>query len=295
MGMQPELLAHLQTGTTTVARAWGIERCDGVRLGFTDHDNDLEFERFSFRAASGLTTSALEQSTGLSVDNAEAIGVLSDASVQEADIAAGRMDGADITAWLVNWVNPDERSVLFRGNIGEIRRSGGAFVAELRGLAEQLNVPRGRVYQRPCSAVLGDASCRFDLNAPGYVHTREVADVSERRVFHFPTLDDYEPGWFTRGQLQVQSGIAEGLSGLIKRDWFDQDGGRNIELWEPLGAQIGRGDQVKLVAGCDKRFSTCRHKFLNTLNFQGFPDIPGEDWITSYPTRESGNTGGSLR
>ncbi len=295
MAFQPELLAHFQTGTTTVARAWGLTRKDGVKLGFTDHDQDLSFEGFAFRAASGLNASAVEQSTGLSVDNAEAVGVLSDASVSEADIRAGRLDGAEVVSWVVNWADVTQRSILFRGSIGEIRQSGPAFTAELRGLAERMNMPRGRVFQKPCTAVLGDSTCRFDLSEPGYVEVLAVEIVRSQNQFAWTGLDGFGPGWFTRGQFEVRTGAAQGLAGLIKSDSFDDQGLRVLALWEQLRATVAPGDQVRLVAGCDKRFSTCRNKFVNTVNFQGFPDIPGEDWITSYPVQSGNNSGGSLR
>jgi uncharacterized phage protein (TIGR02218 family) len=41
-----------------------------------------------------------------------------------------------------------------------------------------------------------------------------------------------------------------------------------------------------LEAGCDKRAETCRLKFANFLNFRGFPHVPGEDWLASYPTSD---------
>lgn len=295
MAFQAELLAHLQSGETTVARAWGITRKDGVKLGFTDHDQDLSFEGFVFKAATGLTASAIEQGTGLSVDNAEAVGMLCDAAVADADIEAGRLDDAEVVSWMVNWVDVSERSVVFRGSIGEIRRAGGAFVAELRGLAERLNVPRGRVYQRPCTAVLGDVACQFDVSDLAFQVQVSVAQADQCRMFDLGAMSGFEEGWFTRGRLQVVSGAAQGLNGLIKRDWIAADGARQIELWEALRADVSVGDEVLLTAGCDKRFSTCRAKFSNHLNFQGFPDIPGEDWIKSYPKKSGGNTGGSLR
>lgn len=295
MGIQPELLQHLQTGLTTVAQAWAITRSDGVRYGFTDHDKDLSFEGFTFKASTGLTASAVEQGTGLSVDNAEAMGVLSDTAIRDEDIRAGRLDGAEVTTWMVNWSKPEERSVVFRGSIGELRRQGGAFVAELRGLAEQLNLPRGRVYQRPCAAVLGDSVCRVDVSAPQLSVVVGVDAAEDNRVFQIPNLPDFEPEWFMRGVLHVETGAGAGLSGLIKRDWLDASDMRHVELWEALGAQVHIGDQVRLVAGCDKRFETCRFKFQNGLNFQGFPDIPGEDWVTSYPVKDGANTGGSRR
>lgn len=295
MVFQQQLLEHLQHGSTTVARAWSVTCKDGKRLGFTDHDMDLTFDGIVFSAASGLSASAIERATGLSVDNAEAVGVLTAASVTEADIEAGRFDGAEVHTWLVNWADVSQRSLLFRGSIGEIRRTGGAFVAELRGLSERLNLPRGRVYQRPCAAVLGDKGCRFDVSTEGYFAQATLQEVSEGRLFSLPALDGFEPKWFERGTLHIESGPGSGLKGLVKQDVSRQDGTRVIALWESLRADVGAGDTVTVVAGCDKRFETCCQKFSNQLNFQGFPDIPGEDWVTSYPTSSGANTGGSLR
>lgn len=294
MALQEELAAHLKTGLTTVARCWAITRKDGVQYGFTDHDVELSFEGFVFRADSGLSAMALEQSTGLSVDNTEALGALSDASINEADIEAGRFDDAEVKCWLVNWAEVETRSLLFRGTLGELQRAGGAFRAELRGLTEALNRPLGRVYQKPCTAVLGDKACGFDLNAAGYVAQVEIEEVEGGRVFRWADLKGFEPGWFMRGSLRILSGAGEGLSGLIKRDSF-VDGVRVVELWEPIRAGLVAGDALRLEAGCDKRFETCRLKFVNLLNFQGFPDIPGDDWMMSVPRQSGNNTGGSLR
>lgn len=171
------LLDHLATGTTTVARCWRVTRGDGVVLGFTDHDRDLAFEGTLFKAGAGMGGKALSQTTGLAVDNTEAAGALSDAAIGEADLLAGRFDGARVEAWLVNWADPGQRMMQFRGSIGEVAQAGGAFRAELRGLTELLNQPQGRVYQAPCSAILGDARCGVDLTLPGYSEERVVEDV----------------------------------------------------------------------------------------------------------------------
>ena len=96
------LYQHLSTGCTTVCRCWAVARTDGVVLGFTDHDLDLWFEGVLFRASSGLSARALAQSTGLAVDNSEAVGALSDASVSETDLRAGRFDNAGARLWLAN-------------------------------------------------------------------------------------------------------------------------------------------------------------------------------------------------
>lgn len=134
--MTQDFLDHLASGLTTLSRCWCLRRADGWVQGFTDHDTDISFDGVDFRAGTGLTANALMQTTGLSIDNSEALGALSDASVTEADIRAGRFDGAKVEAWLVNWENPAERILQFRGTLGEITRSGGAFRAELLGLTE---------------------------------------------------------------------------------------------------------------------------------------------------------------
>jgi uncharacterized phage protein (TIGR02218 family) len=293
-GISAELDAHLGRGLTTLCRCWAITRTDGVTLGFTDHDRDLSFDGIAFKADTGLTALTIAQGSGLSVDNTEAIGALSDASISEADIEAGRFDGAEVRAWLVNWAAPEMRAMQFRGHLGELRRGGGAFEAELRGLTEGLNRPLGRIYQKPCTAVLGDAACQVDLSRPGYATEAAVESIEAGRILRWTGLAGFDAGWFTRGRLNVLSGPAEGLWAAIKDDRVEADG-RVIELWTPMRAPLRAGDRVRLSAGCDKRMETCRLKFANLLNFQGFPDIPGEDWVMAVPKRSGANTGGSRR
>lgn len=293
-GMEQAFRDHVASGLTTLCRCWALTRVDGTRYGFTDHDRDLAFDGLTFRADTGLSAAALQQASGLAVDNTEAIGALSDASISEAEIEAGRFDGAEVEAWLVNWADVSVRWLAFAGALGELRRAGGAFFAELRGLSDALNRPVGRVYQKPCTAVLGDGACRFDLDAPGYVAEETVQTVEGAQVFRWPDLSGFEPGWFTDGRLEVVSGTAAGLWGTVKADTFDAEG-RKVVLWSPIRAEVAPGDAVRLVAGCDKRFDTCRLKFNNLLNFQGFPDIPGEDWMMAVPKQTGRNTGGSLR
>ena len=57
-------------------------------LGFTDHDRELAFEGIVFRPDSGLSARAVVQGSGLSVDNTEAAGALSDSAITEIDLMA---------------------------------------------------------------------------------------------------------------------------------------------------------------------------------------------------------------
>ena len=89
----------------------------------------------------------------------------------------------------------------------------------------------------------------------------------------------HDARWFERGQMIVISGAAEGLTALVKNDLVLPGGRREVELWAGFGIAPAIGDRVRLIAGCDKRGETCRLKFLNYLNFRGFPHLPSEDWL----------------
>lgn len=292
--MTQTLMPHLAQGTTTVARAWLLRRADGQVLGFTDHDRDLMFDGVTFRADSGLSARALSQASGLSVDNSEALGALRSDMIRAQDIDAGRYDHASVEIWLVNWRHPQQRHLLFRGSIGEIRCADGAFHAELRGLSEQLNRPMGRAYQKSCAVDLGSAPCGVDLSDPAHHLVTTVTAVHGETQLQLPAHSAFAQDHFLRGQLQVQSGVATGAKGVIKRDEIIGDQ-RRITLWEPLCPTPQPGDQLRLLVGCDKRFATCQARFANAVNFRGFPDLPGEDWISTVPAKSSRKSGGSRR
>ena len=295
MAISTEFQIHLGGGVTTVARLWKVTRRDGEVYGFTDHDLDVQMDGIIYKADTGMTAHALSQTTGLSVDNTEALGVLSTDAISEKDIRAGRYDGAEVEAWLVNWRDVSQRFLRFRGTVGELAREAGGFRAELNGLSEAMNQPQGRAYQSPCSAVLGDGKCRFDLGQTGYSVELDLVSNDDETVFQFADMALYPEDWFVRGRFTVLSGDAEGLSGIIKNDAKGENGARTIELWEALRAVMQSGDRVRLEAGCDKLPRTCRKKFNNFLNFRGFPDIPGEDWLMSYPIPSGRNDGGDGR
>lgn len=294
MSGREELFQHLASGITSVCHCWLVTRKDGATYGFTDHDGDLAFEGHVFKASSGLSAGALQQTTGLSVDNSEALGALSDASVSEADLAEGRFDGAEVQSWLVNWAAIDQRIAEFRGNFGEVTRKAGSFRVELRGLTERLNQAQGRVYQAGCSAVLGDARCGINLASATYRTTSAIAEIDVLGRLRIDGATGFADRWFERGRMEVLSGSSSGMTVMIKGDRLTATG-RVIDLWHGTGAPLMAGDAIGLVAGCDRRAATCRNKFANFLNFRGFPHIPGEDWLASYPANTTLNDGGSLQ
>ncbi|QTC91603.1 baseplate hub domain-containing protein [Brevundimonas goettingensis] len=211
-----ELAARIESGAATLCHAWVLTTVDGGMLGFTDHDRDLTLGGVICKAASGWTAGAAEGEVGLAAGSLVVGGALDSETLTEADITAGRYDGARVETWKVDWARPDLKVRLSVGTVAKMRREGDRFLADLQGPLAALERVVGRTYGRDCDAVLGDGRCGVDREA-------------------FPGL------------------------------------------------------------GCDRRWTTCVGTFANGINFQGFADIPGDDFLTAYPAEGGPHDGASRR
>ncbi|SMH42538.1 DUF2163 domain-containing protein [Mesorhizobium australicum] len=286
------LAASVASGVTTLCTCFRVTRRDGAVFGFTDHDRALAFEGVDFEPGTGFTGSDVSASIGLAVDTMEVDGALSSDAITEDDLAAKRWDGAAVTVWRVDWSDVSDRVVVLSGTLGEIERGPVAHHTELRSLAHALNQPTGRIYGATCDADLGDSRCGVDLGAPAYSDTGSVASSSSRNAFTTAGLGSFAADWCRRGKLTWTSGANEGLIVEVKRH-LTLSGARAIELSEEMPFDIEAGDGFAIEAGCDKTIATCAAKFDNVVNFRGYPHMPGNDWIMSYPNRDDGNDGGS--
>jgi uncharacterized phage protein (TIGR02218 family) len=284
------LQAHLNSGATTLCWAWRIERADGQAFGFTEHDRPLNFGGLEYEPDSGFDASEIRSTADLAVDAQEAAGALVSERITETDILDGRWDNAAIEVWRVNWANPEQRVLMRRGNIGQIRRGKAAFVAEVRSLAHILNQTVGRTFQYYCDAALGDARCGIDLDDPAYRGEGAIAAISADRVFHASGIGGFADGWFKLGFIEWQTGANAGRR--VEIAGHRVSGGLvSIELFEAPVRPLTIGDQFIIRAGCDKQFATCKAKFANAINFRGFPHMPGEDVIVRYANRGDVNDG----
>ncbi len=287
------LAAHLGQDATTVCYCWRLTLRNGSVLGFTEHDHDLVFAGTPFQAASGFLSSGFENEEGLAASTNEVVGGFSSDAISQEALARGDYDGARVEVFLVNWQTPEQHQLLQVLEIGEVSREGGGFNAELRSLTHRLSQPQGRSFTRRCDAVLGDAACGFDPGTPGFFATGIVSAVESETRLVIAATGDFAEGFFAQGVARFESGDLAGRS-------FDIDanvpiaGGMRIELWLPLEHLPEAGDQVRLTAGCDKAFSTCRTRFGNHLNFRGFPHVPGADFAYSYVNGESTHDGSPL-
>ncbi|MDR3496243.1 MAG: DUF2163 domain-containing protein [Ancalomicrobiaceae bacterium] len=287
------LAAHLATGSTTMAYCWKVTRRDGTVSGYTEHDADLTIAGTAFSASTGFTASQIEQSLGLQIDHLEASGALSSTAITEADLLAGRYDDATIELIWVNWADTTQYITILKGSLGEVKREGLAFTAELRSLSHRLNQKVGQTFQRFCSAALGDSRCGIDLTSSTYRATATATSSGLARQIAVSGISGYTADWFTNGMLTFTSGANNGLAFEVKVHQRTS-GVDYLQLWLPPPFAIAAGDTATVVAGCLKNFTACKSKFNNHLNFRGFPHIPASDVVTRYGTQGVGNGGGSL-
>ena len=284
------LAAHLAAGVTTTCRCWTLTRGDGTIMGFTDHDVAIVFDGVTYEPESGFDASEETTATGFAIGGLDVLGALSSDRLTQAELAAGAYDNAEVAMYLVNWTMPAERQLLRVGRLGEVTREDGAFRAEIRGLAAQLDETSGRTFSHTCDADLGDARCTVNLALSANHGTGTVTAASDRRRFTASGLDAFAAGWFERGRLAWTGGANDGRA-IEVRAHRVSGGAVQLELWQAMSADIGIGDTFTVTAGCDKLFSTCVAKFGNGINFRGFPHMPGNDFVLSYASPSDANDG----
>lgn len=283
----PDDLAYrIAAGVTTLCWCWRINRRDGIEQGFTDHDRDVAFDGTVFEAATGFSGTEMRDSVGLSVDNLEVTGALTSERLAEDDLAAGLYDDARVEIFRVDWQSPQNRVLMRTGSLGEVRRAGRDFAAEVRGLAHYLQQPKGRLFQYTCDADLGDPRCRVMTSDPAFQGAGVIVTASSSRRFTASGLEAFASSWFSRGLVTFTSGAAQGQQIEVKT--HTRSGSQvSIELWEPAREPLAAGQEFSIQAGCDKTLAACREKFSNTVNFRGFPQMPGNDFVTAFAPRRA--------
>lgn len=257
----------------TIALLWRVERRDGVAIALTSHDRDVELEGFVYRAAPGMTPSAVKRSADLGADTMDVSGPLTAKAITESDLLAGRWDGARVVVRAVDWTSGAVTAELGEGRIGTVETRDDGFSAELRGIAALLDRPVSEETSPECRAELGDKRCRVAMAG-----RRRLARViaSEGATL---TLDAHEP-------------VADAYGGGLVR-WL---GGRNSGLENAIARSEGAtvtlrtfphfaaaGALIEVIEGCDKSLATCAARFGNAKNFRGEPYLPGMDLLTRYP------------
>jgi uncharacterized phage protein (TIGR02218 family) len=266
---------------TTTSLLWRLDRRDGVTLGFTAHDRDLTLGSLRYRARPGLRPTRIQRSDTLEPDNVEVAGQLTDDAITDADLIAGRWDGAMLRISLLDWQQSGAVPLLLmRGSFGEVTRAGQQFRVDIIGTAAALSAPVAPRTSPTCRADFGGHDCQISLHR---FRARHRLTASAADILTFAGLTSAtEAGSsapFAQGQLRWVDGALAGLRFDIAAQQGDA-----VQLLTIPAVPPAIGDRAELTQGCDKRFATCRDRFANVRNFRGEPHLPGNDLLTRYPS-----------
>jgi uncharacterized phage protein (TIGR02218 family) len=264
------------SGAFAECTIWMITRRDGEVFLFTDWDRDITYGGSVFESAISYTKSADQVVSGLAPANADINGVLDSSAITEDDLISGLWDYAEVYVAKINptLIGSGVYSPV-RGHIGKVSTDSPAFFSEFLGLSKALDRNVGRIVSASCPATLGDAECTKDLTLFTFAGT--VDSVTSGLVFNDAArteADDY----FKFGKITMTSGASNGYSAEVTAS---TDAGV-ISIFPPLPFGIEAGDTYFIVAGCDKAKATCKNKFGNLVNFQGFPDCPTEEKVLDH-------------
>ncbi len=261
---------------TTIAYGWRLERRDGVTLGFTSHDCDVEVDGLHLRAAPGIAPSAITETLGIETDGLDVRGAITADAIRADDLLAGRWDGARLVIFLFDWTDPASgRHIIGTGELGAISHSGDNFEAEFKGPAAKLDRAVAPFTSPGCRAAFCDAAC--GLNAARFTHHAKVAAVSANHLTLAQSLA-VPANALAFGQLRWLDGPNCGLvSDIVEND------ASTITLLSSPAFPVAAGSRVRLIEGCDKSIAMCSGRFANAVNFRGEPYLPGNDLLTRYP------------
>jgi uncharacterized phage protein (TIGR02218 family) len=261
---------------TSVAYGWRLERRDGVTLGFTSHDQDVEVEGLLLSASPGMMPSSISESMGLDVDGLDVRGALTADAIRADELQAGRWDGARLSIFLFDWTDPlAGQRILAVGELGAISHSADSFEAEFKGPAAKLDRPVAPYTSPGCRAEFCDAAC--GLSVARFTQTARISSINGSMITLSSALSGVADR-FAFGRLRWLDGAN---CGLYSHVLYSRP--TTLHLIAAPAFPVAASSRIELVEGCDKTIATCGGRFGNAINFRGEPYLPGNDLLTRYP------------
>jgi uncharacterized phage protein (TIGR02218 family) len=274
------LVTWLQSATEIrMADLYTITLKNGTALRYTSWDANLTVLGNTFLTGPpNIARSAIEEKLGMDVATLE---VTIEASLTDTingvpilqSIAQGIFDGA---GFRIDRLFMDAAS----NQIGTVVRFSGFVGAldELARSAAKLSVNAGTAYlsmqlpalilQPGCTNTLFDARCglvKASFAEPNVVQ----AGSTVNKLLSLSAKGD---GYYDNGQIVFTSGANAGLVKAVKAY-----AGQQFTFNSPLPFLPNAGDAFVAYPGCDKRQVTCSGKFVNLVNFEGFPYVPAPE------------------
>lgn len=173
--IHPELFNEMKRTSSKIVSGWLLTRTDGVKFGFTSHDQPFTIEGIEYKPTNSFSGSASVSRGNLSVDNMTVLAMISD-EITDGDLRGGVYDNAKVELF---WCHPDHpewgRMDIQGGMMGQIRVTQQEYETELRSVSQKLQQPFGRIYTTECDTAFGGSKCGVLLDAPAWAPSTTYA------------------------------------------------------------------------------------------------------------------------
>lgn len=274
---------HLSSTATTYCLLMRVAckgAYEGVVKGFSGTDHDLLYDdgqgEVLYRADEGFSQSKLHKTADFGVDNAEATGVVSDASVSASDIIAGMFNFAEVTVYRVNYMDLSQgHEIVDYGTLGQTFFDDEIWRCEFRSLMQQAKQVQSTPYSLTCRASFGDDRCKMPL----VWVSSTVTDFSNdpHRLFQASALSNPDNYW-SPGVVEWLTGKNAKIQMEVEESWAD--GGVRLALPMPFAIEIG--DTFRIRRDCKKTEQACK-EYGNIINMRAEHLTPVADTALSIP------------
>ncbi len=263
---------------------WRITRRDGAVFAFTSLDVDFTYLGTTFKHCASLQDSASESSADLgSVGSIQLTGLLSDESITDEDIYAGKFDDAVVEVWVVNW--GEEPSAPFKvagGWMGKLSFGQANWSGEVLGPGARLQQTALVDFFTPgCRWNFGQLDsegigCPVDSEALAIIGV-QVTGARGRYAVFFDAAFPGGPAIWNGGTVRWTYGANAGVECQVNEVDFSAQA---LSLWDLAPFPPQEGDSFDLIPGCPKTKAACQ-AYGVYVSFGGFEDIPGPDALQS--------------
>lgn len=262
------LLDALADPTAVIPTYTKITRRDGVVLRLVDLDVDSSYAGETYSSSGGQERSAVQFTSGLSADNVDVNGVYDSELIDEGQLLAGAFNYAAVEVFLAVHNSPTlEKIVLLQGYFGEFSYDMGRYKMSVNVYNYGFSHSIGAVTSPTSRSLLG--SPREPVNLAAYQINTTIIAVDSPNVLRVAATVNSA---YNDGVAFFTTGAASGLEAEIL-----DAAGNVVTLFLPMTVVAAVGDGVRLTQGYDGSRAQCSSKFNNLLNFNGEPDLPGQD------------------
>jgi uncharacterized phage protein (TIGR02218 family) len=278
---------HLAQDSTERCLMMRLDLRDGTTIGLTDHDRNIIFDLEDgngsaiYRSNLAMLPTQLELSLGTTVDDIDVTGSIDGTFFTQPLLIGGYYNHATVRLFEVVWSDLSLGALPYlKGVVAKVGFEESEFKLIVQSEFTKLAQMMGRTVSPFCDAQYGDARCGAVV--PTVAATVVDATVRAMEVtFSGSYADDY----FNKGTVEFTSGV---LNGTHRKEIFKWNDDGTLALWNRLAATPSPGDTLLIRRGCGNTIQDCLER-ENTINFRGFPFVPGRDRFMQMPNPQGGN------